>query len=114
MLPRKTVGCVVCVGLAGLLLASGGADAPGNGEALAVFAAQQPEQPWFRDATKEYGPIGGGPPAFADLDGDGFPELICDGRIYKNDGGKRFIDVTRESGVAGTGTATIADIDNDG
>ena len=23
--------------------------------------AQQPEQAWFRDATREYGPIGGGP-----------------------------------------------------
>jgi hypothetical protein len=79
-----------------------------------VVAAQQAEPPWFRDATKEYGPIGGGPAAFADLDGDGFPDLVCDGRIYKNDRGKRFIDVTRESGIAGAGAACIADIDNDG
>ena len=68
--------------------------------AVPVTAKAQPTktEPWFRDATKEYGPIGGGPPAFADLDGDGFPDLICDGKIYKNDGGKRFIDVTKESG----------------
>src|SRR5947207_1469247 len=79
-----------------------------------IAAAQQAEQPWFRDATKDYGPIGGGPPALVDLDGDGYPDLVCDGRIYKNDRGKRFIDVTKESGVAGSGAATIADIDNDG
>src|SRR5438105_12908632 len=72
------------------------------------------EQPWFRDATKEYGPIGTGPAALVDLDGDGFPDLICDGRIYKNDRGRRFIDVTKESGVAGSGAACVADIDNDG
>ena len=71
-------------------------------------------KPWFRDATKEYGPIGGGPPAFADLDGDGWPDLICDGKIYKNDRGRRFIDITKETGVAGSGAAGVADIDNDG
>src|SRR6266478_4969275 len=79
-----------------------------------VSVAEQAEPPWFRDATKEYGPIGSGLPAFADLDGDGFPDLICDGKIYKNDGGKRFIDVTKESGVTGSGAACVADIDNDG
>ena len=42
-------------------------------------------------------------PALVDLDGDGFPDLICDDRIYKNDPGKRFIDVTKESGVRGSG-----------
>src|SRR2546425_1266336 len=69
---------------------------------------------WFRDATKEYGDIGGGPAAFADLDGDGFPDLICDGRIFKNEGGKRFLDVTKEAGISASGTAVVADIDNDG
>ncbi|MBY0232214.1 MAG: CRTAC1 family protein [Gemmataceae bacterium] len=76
--------------------------------------AKEAEEPWFRDATKEYGPIGSGPPAFADLDGDGWPDLVCDGRLYRNDGGKRFLDVTKESGVSGSGSATIADFDNDG
>src|SRR5436309_10200411 len=79
-----------------------------------AVTAQQAPRPWFRDATKEYGPIGGGPAAFADLDGDGFPELICDGRIYKNDGGKRFVDVTKDSSISGSGPACVADIDNDG
>ncbi|MSQ95200.1 MAG: CRTAC1 family protein [Gemmataceae bacterium] len=82
---------------------------------IGVFPAAQPaERPWFRDATKEYGPIGGGPPAFVDLDGDGWPDLICDGRIFRNDQGKRFVDVTKDSGIAGSGTACVADIDNDG
>lgn len=85
-----------------------------SGESSVALAGQPATQPWFRDASKEYGSIGGGPPAFADLDGDGFPDLICDGRIYKNDGGKRFIDVTKDSRLAGSGTATVADIDNDG
>jgi len=89
---------------------------PADPAAVAVTGqtAQPGEPPWFRDATGEYGPIGGGPPAFADLDGDGFPDLICDGKIYRNDSGKRFIDVTKESGVAGSGTACVADVDNDG
>src|SRR5207253_8608731 len=79
-----------------------------------VAVAQKAEPPWFRDATKEYGPIGGGPPVLADLDGDGWPDLICDGKLYKNDRGRRFIDITKETGVAGSGAAVVADIDNDG
>jgi enediyne biosynthesis protein E4 len=81
---------------------------------LGLVAAQQPEPPWFRDASKEYGPIGGGPPALTDLDGDGYPDLICDGKIYKNDQGRRFLDVTKGANIAGSGTACVADVDNDG
>jgi hypothetical protein len=81
----------------------------------ALCQAQPAEaRPWFRDATKEYGAIGSGPPALVDLDGDGFPDLIVDGRIFKNEGGKRFVDVTKESGISASGTACVADIDNDG
>ena len=36
------------------------------------------------------------------------------GKVFRNDGGKRFVDVTRESGIAASGPAVIADIDNDG
>lgn len=96
-----------------LVFALGGAGSDSSNSEVEIVA-QQAEQPWFRDATNEYGPIGSGPPAFADLDGDGFPDLICDGKIFKNDRGKRFIDVTKDSGVSGSGTATVADIDNDG
>jgi hypothetical protein len=103
---RNLPALVLCVFLTGLL---GGALSP-----PAASTAEEADKPWFRDATKEYGPIGTGPPAFADLDGDGYPDLICDGKIYKNDGGKRFIDVTKESGIRGSGPAVIADVDNDG
>src|SRR6184192_4866601 len=85
--------------------------------ALALAGAAAPlraEPPWFRDATEDYGPIGSGPAALTDLDGDGFPDLICDGKVFKNDRGKRFIDVTKEAGVAGSGAACVADVDNDG
>src|SRR5947209_1016664 len=80
-----------------------------------VVAAAQPAgpAPWFRDATKEFGAIGTGPAAFADLDGDGWPDLVCDGRIYRNDAGKRFIDVTAQSGISASGAAVIGDVDND-
>lgn len=76
--------------------------------------AQQSPKPWFRDATKEYGNINGGNAAFADLDGDGDPDLICGGRIYENVEGKRFVNVTKQSGIGGSGAAVTADIDNDG
>jgi hypothetical protein len=82
--------------------------------APAAAGAQPADKPWFRDATGEYGAIGDGPTAFADLDGDGFPDLICNGKIYKNDRGKRFVDVTKDSGVVGSGAAVVADVDNDG
>src|SRR5688572_21258899 len=80
----------------------------------APSGAQQAEPPWFRDATPEYGPVGDGPPAFADLDGDGFPDLVCNGKVFKNDAGKRLPDVTKDSGVVAAGAAVIADVDNDG
>ncbi len=81
---------------------------------LGFSSSRAADPPWFRDATKEYGPIGSGPAALVDLDGDGWPDLVCDGKIYRNDQGRRFVDVTRESGVTGSGPAVAADVDNDG
>ena len=76
----------LCVSLLGLLLAAMPSIGIRGGDRAALAGAAQPgEPPWFRDATRDYGPIGAGPPAFADLDGDGFPELICDGKIYRRD-----------------------------
>ena len=86
---------------------SGAAIAPCEDNVGSAVAAQPGDQPWFRDATKEYGPIGGGPPAFADLDGDGYPDLVCDGKIYKNDRGKRFIDAPVVYGASGAREGTL-------
>jgi hypothetical protein len=42
-----------------------------------------------------------------DYDNDGFPDLFVTGvgphRLFRNDGGKRFVDVTAKAGVAGPG-----------
>ena len=70
MLTRGLCCVALCVPLA-LMLAGSGGSPPAR--------AAEKEEPWFRDATKEYGPIGTGPAALVDLDGDGYPDLICDG-----------------------------------
>src|SRR2546426_1116342 len=64
---RNLSALVLCLCLIGLL---GGALSP-----PAASTAEEAEKPWFRDATKEYGPIGSGPAAFGDLDGDGSLDL---------------------------------------
>ncbi len=55
--------------------------------------------------------------AFVDLDGDGWEDLILGGRVYRNDGGVRFVDVTDQTNLRLPETATgvaIADFDRDG
>src|SRR5262245_58607665 len=43
--------------------------------------------------------------AVGDIDNDGFPDVFISGvgghKLFRNDGGKRFLDVTREAGVGG-------------
>ena len=34
-----------------------------------------------------------------DFDNDGFPDLILGDRVYRNDGGKKFVEITAESGL---------------
>ena len=102
----------------------------------------KPGQPAFREVTAEKGLIGvqGVRLSSADLDGDGFPELVVrhagtnsddfseGGKRYtwvlKNDGGTRFIDITEVSGMLqrrapnGLGRpaeiVVFADVNNDG
>jgi hypothetical protein len=55
--------------------------------------------------------------AFADLDGDGWEDLILGGRVYRNDGGRRFQDYTLRTNLrfgAGVAGLAIADYDRDG
>ena len=80
----------------------------------------------FTDITADSGvrmeTIIGFNPAFTDVDGDGWLDLVmtgdaCTSHIYRNDGGERFVDITRDAGVGddenGMGS-TIEDIDGDG
>jgi hypothetical protein len=78
----------------------------------------------FEDITKEVGlptkgrnffeaPVA----AFADLDGDGWEDLILDHRIYQNVDGQKFVDVTTRCNFDYPGDASgiaIADYDGDG
>ncbi|HYU78542.1 MAG TPA: penicillin acylase family protein [Vicinamibacterales bacterium] len=63
--------------------------------------------------------------AWGDFDGDGDPDLFVGfavtttvpNRLYRNDGGKRFVDVAREKGVDDVATSrqsAFIDFDNDG
>ncbi len=77
----------------------------------------------FLDVTAEMGlplfPPPSNPSSFAalaDLDGDGWEDLILLGRIYRNEGGNQFVDISHRSNLHfplnATGVA-IADYDRD-
>lgn len=54
---------------------------------------------------------------FADLDGDGWEDLILGNRVYRNEGGKRFVDVTFRTSLKlplDAGGIAFADYDRDG
>lgn len=55
--------------------------------------------------------------AFADLDGDGWEDLILDQRFYRNEEGRRFVDVTDRTNSLFPDQSTgisLADFDGDG
>jgi hypothetical protein len=55
--------------------------------------------------------------AWADLDGDGWDDLILGDRIYRNEAGVRFIDYTDRCNLrlpSGPGNLAVADCDRDG
>lgn len=70
----------------------------------------------------DLGTIAGFTPTFADVDGDGWEDLLitgdfCTSRLYRNQEGRRFVDATEASGVGtdenGMGSV-VEDIDGDG
>jgi hypothetical protein len=79
----------------------------------------------FRDVTTEVGlplalpdlPGMAVMAAFVDLDGDGWEDLILGDRVYRNEGGRRFVDITHRTNLRlprdAAGIA-IADFDRDG
>lgn len=78
---------------------------------------------WFRDRTEEFGlshRMHGMGCSSADLDSDGFTDLLVTGRddlrLFRNVGGRSFEDVTERSGIDRSGWITgaaIADYDDD-
>ena len=72
----------------------------------------------FRDITEDYSlplDLSKNSIAAADLDGDGFQELLITGRLFKNDEGNNFEEITSAAGLSGSPTANaFVDMDNDG
>jgi hypothetical protein len=79
----------------------------------------------FADATERFGLDGTRwslTAQFADLDGDGFPDLVVTNdfglkNIYRNEGGRRFVDVAKRAGAEDRGygmSACAADFSGDG
>lgn len=74
--------------------------------------------PVFDDVTEETGLAGctAGRVAWADVDRDGFPDLLLNGSILlKNVDGEKFVDISEQAGLLPGGHGGLfADIDNDG
>ena len=79
----------------------------------------------FEDATLSMGLLGimpaqTGPKllaAFADLDGDGWEDLLLGDHLYRNDSGRRFVDVTARTNLylpPDANGVAVADFDRDG
>ena len=71
----------------------------------------------FNDVTQDIGlkNLGNTKAAWADLNNDGWVDLISKGRIWKNLEGKRFMDITEDSGIAPVrGACVVADFNGDG
>ncbi len=70
----------------------------------------------FEDVTEKMGLKGRTHHAtWADLNGDGWTDLVANGKIWKNCQGKKFEDITRKSGLKGRkDPCVIADFNGDG
>lgn len=71
----------------------------------------------FKDVTKDVGlqKLGNQKASWADLNNDGWVDLVSQGRIWKNIKGERFVDVSKGSGINPVrGACVIADFNGDG
>lgn len=74
--------------------------------------------PYLTDVTAELGIIDSlrysGSIAWADIDEDGYQDLLADGRLYRNVMGQRFEDITEQSNLTGSPRAGLfLDANND-
>lgn len=93
----------------------------GNKLAFAVEAEMQYDPPLsiprFKEVTAAAGidtNQGNAVVCWADLDGDGFQDLLTQSYVYQNIDGKSFADRTQSIGYGGSNGALILDVDNDG
>ena len=71
----------------------------------------------FQDVTRNAGleKLGNKKAAWADLDNDGWVDLVSNGKIWNNLNGKTFVDVSKSSGIEPiSGPCVIADFNGDG
>jgi HEAT repeat protein len=75
----------------------------------------------FVDVTEEVSlprdGLGNNVAAWVDIDGDGWEDLILSGRVYRNEGGKRFVNYTHRCNLRLPANVTgviVADYDRDG
>ena len=71
----------------------------------------------FKDVTNDVGlnKVGGQKAAWADLNDDGYPDIVSGGKVWKNVKGKKFVNVTKGSGIKPIHDGSvIADFNGDG
>lgn len=102
------------------LKTTGNSWALGSKNAFAVEAEMDYEKlsgnPFFRDITNTVGidtNLGNSVIAWADVDKDGFQDLLTQTKFYKNEGGVSFSDQTLKIGYGGSNGAMFLDVDND-
>ncbi|HCS19060.1 MAG TPA: hypothetical protein DIW47_00600 [Bacteroidetes bacterium] len=107
----------------GLYFRNGNQWSLGNRRTLAITLVKeniyQPDESWFKDVTEAAGfplTLGNQNIATADLNGDGFLDIVVAGRVYFNNKDFTFSDETTRLGYnpAGISLHPIIDINNDG
>jgi enediyne biosynthesis protein E4 len=84
---------------------------------LSLMCSCVARQVKFKDVTQDFGlkKLGNQKASWADLNNDGWVDLISQGRIWKNIDGKRFVDVSKDSGITPVrGVCVVADFNGDG